>query len=237
MVLKMETLTADRVKKLALGEGADLCGIAPVERFDGAPEGFRPEDIFPAAKSVVVIAKRLPEAALRSNSPMTYKVASDLVKIEVAHVTYNLSIKLQDLGTIAVPVLGEPYMYWDAEKEEGRGLLSMRHAAMLSGLGVLGRNTLLINERFGNRLTFGSLLLDAHLEGDPVANYKACSDDCNLCIKSCPARALDGKTVAQRLCRQYSQTTTPKGFEIYTCKTCRVVCPMGAGIIKKNQSG
>lgn len=226
----MENLTTEAIKRLALEAGADLCGIAPVERFNGAPEGFRPADVFPAAKSVVVVTKRFPEAALRSRNPITYTVTSDLVKAEVSHVIYDLSLKLQDLGVTAVPVLGEPYMYWNAEKKEGRGILSMRHAAYMAGLGVLGRNTLLINERFGNRLTFGGLLLDVQLEGDPIATYEVCSDDCNLCIKSCPANALDGKTVVQRLCRERSQTTTPKGYEIYTCKTCRVVCPNGAGI-------
>jgi hypothetical protein len=43
----------ETIRSLAYDLGADLCGIAPVERFDDAPPGFRPRDIFPQAKSVV----------------------------------------------------------------------------------------------------------------------------------------------------------------------------------------
>ena len=33
-------IDAAQVKQLAMRYGADLCGIAPVRRFDGAPAGF-----------------------------------------------------------------------------------------------------------------------------------------------------------------------------------------------------
>jgi epoxyqueuosine reductase QueG len=226
----MKTLTAQRVKELAQGAGADLCGIAPVERFDGAPRGFKPTDIYAAAKSVMVIAKRLPEAVFRSTNPVPYSFASEQIRYQVYRITCELSLQLQDLGVTAVPIPNEPYTYWDAEKMEGRGILSLRHAGYLAGLGVLGRNNLLINERFGNRLSLGALLLDVPLEGDPIATYEVCKDSCSLCIKSCPAKALDGRSVVQKLCRERSQTITPKGYELNTCNICRLVCPNGAGI-------
>lgn len=37
--------------------GADLCGIAPIERFDNAPKGFKSTDIYEECKSVLVFAK------------------------------------------------------------------------------------------------------------------------------------------------------------------------------------
>lgn len=214
--------------------GADLCGIAPVERFDAAPKGFRPTDIYPATKSVVVIAKRFPEAALRSTNPVPYSFTSEQIRYQVYRITCELSLHLQDLGVTAVPIPNEPYIYWDPKKMEGRGILSLRHAGYLAGLGVLGRNNLLINEKFGNRVSLGALLLDAPLEGDPIATYEVCKDSCNLCIKSCPAKALDGKSVVQKLCRKRSQTITPKGYELNTCNICRSVCPNGAGIVRKS---
>lgn len=229
----MKTVTAKIVKELALGAGADLCGIAPVERFDAAPKGFRPADIYPAAKSVVVIANRFPEAAFRSTNPVPYSFTSEQIRYQVYRLTCELCLRLQDLGVTAVPVPNEPYIYWDAKKMEGRGILSLRHAGYLAGLGVLGRNTLLINERFGNRLSLGALLLDVPLEGDQIVTYEVCGDSCNLCIKSCPAKALDGRRIVQKLCRERSQIITPKGYELYTCNICRRVCPNGAGIVRK----
>ena len=233
MPMKSKKMNAKMLKSLALKSGVDLCGIAPVERFRAAPEGFRPTDIYPSAKSVLVFAKRVPQAALLSRSPVPYKFASDVVLNEVFRITCDLSLRLQDLGVAAVPIPSEPYEYWDVEKREGRGILSLKHAGYLGGLGVLGKNTLLTNNKLGNRITLGALLLNVSLEGDPIAEYRICKEDCNACITSCPAEALDGKSVVQKLCREKSQLTTPKGYSLYVCNTCRTVCPAGEGSKRK----
>ena len=231
--IKSKKLNAKMLKRLALKNGVDLCGIAPVERFRGAPEGFRPTDIYPSAKSVFVIAKRVPRAALLSRSPVPYTFASDVVLNEVFRITCDLSLRLQDLGVAGVPIPSEPYEYWDVKKKEGRGVLSLKHAGHLAGLGILGKNTLLTNNKLGNRITLGALLLNVSLEGNPVAEYRICKESCNACITSCPAKALDGKSIVQKLCREKSQQITPKGYSLYLCNTCRTVCPVGEGLERK----
>lgn len=71
-------------------------------------------------------------------------------------------------GRFAVPLPADsPYEYWDAEQMEGRGLLSMKHAAVLAGLGTLGKSTLLLNEAYGNLLTLGAILTEFDLASDP----------------------------------------------------------------------
>ena len=37
----------DDVKSLALELGADLVGVAPIERFEGAPEFYHPQGLLP----------------------------------------------------------------------------------------------------------------------------------------------------------------------------------------------
>ena len=233
MPMKSRNMNAKMLKRLALKNGVDLCGIAPVERFREAPQGFSPVDIYPSARSVLVIAKRVPRAALLSRSPVPYTFASNVVLNEVFRITYELSLRLQDLGIAAVPIPSEPYEYWDVEKKEGRGILSLKHAGYLAGLGVLGKNTLLTNNKLGNRITLGALLLNVSLDGDPIAGYHICKESCNACITSCPAKALDGKSIVQKLCREKSQQITPKGYSLYLCNTCRMVCPAGEGSKKK----
>ena len=233
MPMKSKKMNAKMLKSLALKSGVDLCGIAPVERFRAAPEGFRPTDIYPSAKSVLVFAKRVPQAALLSRSPVPYKFASDVVLNEVFRITCDLSLRLQDLGVAGVPIPSEPYEYWDVEKKEGRGILSLKHAGHLAGLGVLGKNTLLTNNKLGNRITLGALLLNVPLEGNPIAEYRICKETCNTCITSCPAKTLDGKSIVQKLCREKSQLTTPKGYSLYLCNTCRMVCPAGEGEMRR----
>ncbi len=100
----------------------------------------------------------------------------------------------------------------------------------LAGLGRLARNTLLINERFGNMIQIGAVLLDAELQGDPIASYEVCPPDCSLCIDVCPVGALDGETVVQKLCRPLACHGTERGFILKKCNRCRSVCPHALGI-------
>lgn len=222
---------AKDIKTVAFRNGADLCGIASIERFHEAPVGFRPGDIFVDTKSVVVVARKFPEGPFFSKSPIPYTSMNDTLLHEMIMLTCQLSCLLeQEEGVIAVPVPSEPYEYWDAENREGRGLLSLRHAGYLAGLGTMGKNTLLTNEQYGNRIVLGALLLNIEVEPDQVAEYDFCHERCSRCIESCPSGALGGKQVNQKLCREHSEGLTKKGYSIYICKTCRTICPGGKGL-------
>jgi epoxyqueuosine reductase QueG len=59
-------LDADDVKQFAKSIGADLIGIASTDRFDSAPLGHKPEDLLRGAKSVIVMAKRIPLAVVKT---------------------------------------------------------------------------------------------------------------------------------------------------------------------------
>ena len=226
----MKTMTAEQFKEMAKALDTDLCGIASVDRFEEAPEGFRPQNIFSETKSVIVLAKRFPEGVFSSKSPVPYTFACEVILREVFRITCEFALKLQDAGITAVPIPSEPYEYWDSDAKEGKGILSLRHAGYLAGLGVLGKNMLLTNDIYGNRITLGALLVDTALKGDPIAQYAFCSDDCRLCVEKCPGKALGGASVVQKLCREKSQLTTAKGYALYTCNVCRSICPSGKGV-------
>jgi epoxyqueuosine reductase len=222
------------IKDLACGLGADLCGIAPVERFRDAPAGFRPGDIFPQAKSVVALAKRFPEGPFHSRSLIPYTTANDVILQEVTRITVLFCAAVESrLDARAVPAVSEPYEYWDAENREGKGLLSLKHAAWLAGLGVITANSLLTNDRYGNRLCLSAALLDIELEGDPIAEYCFNCDPCHLCMDTCPAHAIRDRAVTQKLCRGTCEGKTAKGYSLYVCNACRRVCPNGAGRSKR----
>jgi len=226
-------ITASRVKSMAAIAGADLCGVAPVSRFSGAPPGFAPADIWSGAKSVVVVAKRLPEGALRAPGPVPYTWAGEATLSAVFALTRELAILLEDAGVAAVPIPSEPYEFWDDEKREGRGILSLKHAGVQAGLGTMGTNTLLTNDRFGNRITLGALLVDHDLSGDAPADYGLGCEDCRACVTACPAGAIGDAGVSQKRCRSASGIVTTKGYSLYTCRACRAVCPKGRGLSGK----
>jgi epoxyqueuosine reductase len=68
----------------------------------------------------------------------------------------NLCDAFEKQGVHSIPIPTDvPYFYWDAEIIHGMGILSMHHAAYHAGLGILGRNTLLITGNLGILFTSG----------------------------------------------------------------------------------
>jgi epoxyqueuosine reductase QueG len=219
------------IKEIVKSLGADLCGIAPIDRFDKAPKGFHPKDIYKNSKSVVVFANRLPVESLFATSCVPYTYVNNIITQKVDELGFEVALELEDQGIRAVPIPSDdPYEYWEPENSYGRAILSLRHAGHIAGLGVLGKNTLLINNEFGNMIQIGAILVTAELEGDAIATYEGCPSDCNLCMESCPADALNGRTVDQKLCRPHSNYRTDKGYILKKCNECRKVCPNALGI-------
>ena len=62
------------VKDILLSLGVDLCGVASVERFSEAPEGFHPRDVLPACRSVVVFGKRFLAGASTAPTTIPYTI-------------------------------------------------------------------------------------------------------------------------------------------------------------------
>lgn len=225
------TITAPEVKTLAAGFGADLCGIAPIDRFDDAPAGFHPADILPAARSVVVVAARFPAGTLQAATNAPYTLVRNRLADKLDVITFALTAALEDRGATAVPIPStDPYDYWDEAERRGQGVLSLKHAAVRAGLGKMGKNTLLVNDRLGNMLWLGAVILDRDLDADPLAAYDTCPDGCRLCIDNCPGQAIGDGTVVQKKCRPISGRVTPGGGLVYACNLCRKICPNRLGL-------
>ena len=205
-----------------------MCGIAGVERFIDAPEGFRPSDIYPGAKSVIVFGRQFPKSVFEAYSNVPYTFFKNKLVEMVDNISVQLTLKMEEEGFRAIPVPSdEPYEYWDSESRHGRGILSLKHAAKAAGLGSIGKNTLLINEKYGNRLCLGAVISDAELISDESAP-DLCPPNCNICLKVCSKSALDGVTIVQKKCREICSSFTEGGGMILSCNICRKVCPFSS---------
>lgn len=218
------------IRAKVLEFGADICGFAGVERFTEAPAGFHPCDIFPECKSVIVLGKALPKGLFEVNPRLIYSHFNHLSCSSVDQIAFQTANYLEKtFQRIGVPIPSDcPYDYWNEEEMQGRGLLSMKHAAVLAGIGVLGKNTMLLNKDYGNRLTIGCILTDLSLESDELA-ADLCLEHCSLCIKSCPQGAIEDGSVIQKKCRLNTYGKTVHGFDTVECNQCRTVCPMRFG--------
>jgi epoxyqueuosine reductase QueG len=220
----------DIIKGIIFDLGADICGVANVDRFSEAPAGFHPKDIFPNCKSVIVFGIALPKGLTQIEPRLIYGHFNYGSCPPIDWIALKTAKEIEKLfGVYAVPIPSDgPYEYWDSEKLEGRGLISLKHAAVLAGLGALGKSTLLLNEKYGNLLTLGAVLTELDLASDPLAE-NVCIDGCDICIKSCPSHALDGTRADQAKCRPHTYGKNARGFDTVKCNTCRTACPMRFG--------
>jgi epoxyqueuosine reductase QueG len=218
------------IKKTAAELGFDLCGIAPAERFEAAPRGYHPREIYPKCRSVIVYAKQMPGAPLFATNLVPYTLVCRVGAEELDRLGLRLCLALEKSGIGAVIIPSDdPYEHWEAARQYGRAILSLRHAGRLAGLGALGRNTLLMNREFGSLIQLGAVLSNVEIEPDALADFEACPPDCRLCLEVCPQKALDGTTVDQKLCRAKSIIRNEKGYVLKGCNLCRRVCPRVTG--------
>jgi epoxyqueuosine reductase len=227
----MKTTDTDSLKFRAKELGADLCGVASVDRFSHAPAGFHPTDILPNAQSVFVVAARFPTSTLSGSSQAAYTFVRNRLVSKVDSITFQLAVELESQGSCAIPIpSSDPYDFWDPDRRHGQGILSLKHASVLAGLGQMGKNTLLVNKQFGNMLWLGAVITDAKLDADPLADFQPCSADCRICLTSCPAQALNGISIEQKKCRSISGKSSEGGGMVYACNLCRKLCPNCQGV-------
>jgi epoxyqueuosine reductase len=201
------------VKEFARREGAPLIGIAPIERFEGAPSGHHPLDWIPNAKSVVVIgAPILPHVIayerLLSNSFIYFDTqlrkdalqghfydtsGRETLNLHLENVGYRVSCLLEGegFGTLFFPVTYSNLQKDIQNRVPNRfGLFSHRHAAVRAGLGEFGKVNVVITPEYGPRVRWTSIITEAELVPDPIIKKKVCLDNCTLCVERCGANAI-----------------------------------------------
>jgi epoxyqueuosine reductase len=124
----------ERLKEFALSKGADLVGIASVDRFNEAPEGHRPADVLSGARTVVVCAKRIPEGVVAGGPATSYHNTMIVLMSQLDLIACEVATHVENWGGQAIPVPSdEPYYDWDQKRHHGRGDLSHKHAAQAAG--------------------------------------------------------------------------------------------------------
>ena len=213
-------MTSREVKQIAYSLGAELCGIAGLDRFSGAPEGYHPRDVWPGCQSVISFACRFPAATAACGSAAAYTRVRNSITAKMDAIALDLCIELEKQGVQCVPIPANESQ-WDEKTGRWRSIVSQKHAAQAAGLGTIGRHSLLITPELGSMVWLGCVLCGAELEPDPMR--EPVCDDCGKCVEVCPAYALDGEELAQQACWDYAFGDDPEK------RVCRDVCPYCLG--------
>jgi epoxyqueuosine reductase len=195
-------LTSERLKEAAKRAGADIVGVAPIERFDNAPPEVHPASMWPEVKSVVVFGLRIPRGALRGIEEGTHWPAYHFFGYGglgrfIAQVGEEIRHYIEQSGWEAVPMSAVATLL---ESRAARRRLrpdrpppnvvpSFRLAAAAAGLGEMGYSKVFLTPQFGPRQRFGMVYTDAPLDPDPLFEGSIC-DRCMRCAADCPAGAI-----------------------------------------------
>lgn len=179
-----------------------LMGAAPAEKLNSmAPEGFRPKDLLPGAKTVLIFAQPLPLAVFQvpGENKAFYQRSSYIHYILMDKLANDLSLLLQNAGYQSLPIPSySPLKFFEGEP---RGIISLKHAAVYAGLGKMGRNTLLINREHGNIMRLGALATEMEWPEYPAVNEKSlCPDKCRVCEEACPVGAIKDGNIDKMKC-------------------------------------
>lgn len=137
----------------------------------------------------------------------------------------------RQVGQAVLPVLRERFPENRFELYADASPIYEVEAAAMAGLGVVGRNGLLLTELYSSYVFLGSLLTDASVPCEPVP-VRHC-EDCGACLRACPANL---PAPREFLCR--SALTQKKGIlekeeeeilgsfpSVWGCDICQEVCP------------
>jgi epoxyqueuosine reductase len=179
--------------------GADLAGIADVERLKDSPSyrltfiaGTKIDNVYATygmetdslpvlpeqAKSALVIALSHPQSSPELD--WFYRSGNTTGNSRLIETTKLMSLWLKD--ALNIKSFNMPYYV-----EKGGTFL--KDAAVLAGLGCLGKNNLLVTPEYGPRVRLRALLLEEYLKPTGPVAFDPCKDCAEYCRKACPQMA------------------------------------------------
>jgi epoxyqueuosine reductase len=233
----MTTITSDNIKRYAAEKGADLVGIASVDRFAGYPEGRRPQDLLPDTRSVIVVGVRVLADTIKPNLLLSalHHITLNLYHNQIA---YDVGRLLDDHDFKAVVV---PHRIGNLDPDLRKSpdymniyprlfCVSTRHAAVEAGLGIFGKSRLLITPRFGPRQRLAAIVTDAELTPDekitPEEARRLCPPHCTACVDACPGQAISSEGLTWEKCNEVIRPHNGQ-YGYSACSECMSSCPVG----------
>lgn len=189
--------------------------------------------LLPSVKSVIVVALSYPkqdsalpddDSALARGKIAQYALGDDY--------HYLIKEKLRELASDLETLLGHGV---ETRACVDSAPLLERELAQRSGLGFIGKNTMLITPGVGSYFVLGTLLTDLELIPTTKEDRLSCGE-CTLCLDVCPTQAFRApyKLNASR-CISYltieSREAIPEdlrpavGDHVFGCDECQSVCP------------
>ena len=209
------------------GMGASFTGFADV---DGKLNGS-----FQKLHYAITLGLRLSDAIIdeiTDKPTFTYFHHYRTVNALLDQITLRGLSFIQQQGFNAVAVPASQTVNDMAEPHSG--IFPHKTAAVLAGLGRIGKNGLFIHDKFGPRVRLATILTDMELPCTKVVQKGSCQS-CNNCVNACPAMALTGvewhegaareEIVDVKACSDFMNKSFKHIGRGSVCGICIKVCP------------
>lgn len=219
---------ADRVCDEAVGRYRDWLGCGENDCMDYAAnyQELRndPRELFPGTKTIISVALNYYPTRFQSKDAPQFSYYAygrdyhDVIKVRLKALAEYIRQNWDEESRVCVDTAPVMEKYWARE----------------AGVGMIGRNNLLIIPGKGSFFFLGELLTTLEVEPD-----EPCTDSCGncmQCVKACPGGALkDERFLDARRCLSCQlierRGELPEwvvevvGNRIYGCDECQVACP------------
>jgi epoxyqueuosine reductase len=147
----------------------------------------------------------------------------------------NIARKLQEWLKEKYDINAEPLPY-PIEK----GGVFLKDAAVLAGLGIIGKNNLLITAEYGPRVRLRALFLDKVMETKRLLNFSPCAECDRPCFAACPENAFSSGNYVVSSCEPEMRRNRANLVEVAGdvvgidssctvekfCRACELACPV-----------
>ena len=124
-----------------------------------------------------------------------------------------------------------------SSEEELVAPFSFKYAAVNAGLGWIGKNDVVITEKYGPRVRLSAILIDSQFGYGQRIIKSNCPDSCIKCVQICPYNALHdvkwdidtlrNDIIDYQLCNQKRSLYIEKHGRKNACGLCMAACPIG----------
>ncbi len=223
-------MNAEFIKQKAKELGAAVCGIGDPEMFRGDDPQHNPFSILPNAKSIIGFGIKIPRGLFRAMEDQTQYYNYTNLGVKYIDETFaeifllKMGQMIENEGYDAClqrtvpgfkvkgdkttnPEVNRIYeLQFASPVEEGKPapdvIIDYNKAAMVCGLGKAGLHNKVIVPKYGTYMRFVYIITDMELEFDKPFTDSLC-DNCGLCLKACPGKAIDENGVDTWQCSVY----------------------------------
>ncbi len=121
----------------------------------------------------------------------------------------------------------------------------LKDSAHLAGLGVIGKNNLLVTPEFGTRVRLRGMFIEAELEPTTLSGFDPCNGCDMPCHKACPRDAFRSGSFGRPYCKEENDERYANekmldgsimGIEessmvMKPCRFCELACPVAQGAV------